>query len=347
MKSTPIFSTLDAACLACGVEPKERGGSNFIAANVEGSRHGRGAGRIKFFRDNSGGYVKNWTDGRDALFFYGYREGTRIPREEWNAKMTELAEARQEEEAARIRLQEGVATMAGEMMAAARPASSPHPYLVRKHVDRIPGAPAYEIDGIAAQKIVNAYPPCADGYRQTLTKFGARLLLVPMTVEGPAPVSLQLIAANGKKTFLLGGRVKGTLWRPEDLPARSDDVKTIGLCEGVATALSVRRLFGVQCLAGISAGNLIEAAKTARACYPSAVIQLYADRDAPTAEMKAKGREEGIGEIRARQAACAVEPSQLFVCPKFTASQIAKYKQLTGGDKPSDFNDLMMIEEAD
>lgn len=334
-QDTPIYSTLDDACRACGVEPREARGVGFVATNVDGSRHGRGAGRIKFFSDNSGGYVKNWTDGRDALFFYGYRQGTRIPREEWLARMAELKQARVEDEKRRRQIQASVSEMAAEILATARPATDLHPYLMRKRVAGIQGAPCYEISGGAAQAIVDRYPPADDGKPQKLDYLGPRLLVIPMTIQAPAPASLQLISACGKKSFLKGGRVKGTVWRPTDLPAQSADVTAIGLAEGVATALSVRSMFGVPCAAGISAGNLIHAARTLRTAYPKAEIQIFADRDAS-----------GTGEAGARAAACAVTQTKLFLCPEFSAVELARYRARTGGNSPSDFNDLMISREA-
>ena len=330
-----IHGSLEAACRAVGVEPHEHcGGSGFIAANVLGARRGRGSGRIRFFPDNSGGYVKNWTDGREALFFYGYKDGERIPPEEWRRRMEVLKRMKQEDEENRARLQATVAQMAGQIIEAAH-SGALHPYLTRKRVALVPGAPLLEVDGITAQKIVNAYPPAEDGYRQKLEGMGARALIVPMTLDTPAPVSFQLITTGGKKTFLKGGRVKGTVWRPGDIPFASDTLEKIGLCEGVATALSIRRMYDIPCVAGISAGNLIDAVRTLRTCYPRAEIHIFADRDANKA-----------GEEGARAAARAVARTRLFLCPEFSAAERAKFKAITGGDKPSDFNDLMIIKEA-
>lgn len=335
-KNTPIFPTLEEACRACGVEPRETRGPGFIATNVEGSRngHGRGAGRIKFFSDNSGGYVMNWTDQREALFFYGYRQGTRIPREVWLARMAELKRAHVEDERRRRELQSTVAKMAAEILTAARPTSL-HPYLVRKHVAHVQGAPGYEISAAEAQSIINRYPPGTDGKRQDIRFLLGRVLVIPLTLRAPAPASLQLISASGDKTFLKGGLTKGAVWRPADLPAQSADVEIVGLAEGVATALSVRSMFGVPCVAGISAGNLLPAALTLRAAYPNAVIQLYADRDANK-----------TGEIGARKAR-KVGRTKFLLCPEFTAAELAQYQARTGGDMPTDFNDLMIAKEVD
>lgn len=238
---------------------------------------------------------------------------------------------REEEEERRSRMQTTVSLMASDILAAAE-ASSQHPYLQRKQVGGVVGVPCLEIDGARAQEIVNAYPPASDdGIRQQLDRLGARLLLVPMTVDTAAPVSLQLISARGKKTFLKGGRVKGAVWRPTGFPVASDTVTEVGLCEGVATALSVGVMYGVPCVAGISAGNLTEAAKTLRTCYPKADILIFADRD-----------KSETGEKEAMKAAKAVTRTRLFVCPEFSAEERKRFRELTGGDNPTDYNDLMI-----
>lgn len=333
-RKIPIFSSLDDACRACDVLPRDGGAMGFTVANVEGGRRGRGSGRIRYFADNAGGYVKNWTDGREALFFYGYRQGQRIPADEYRARMDELRRMLRKEAEERAKLQKTMAELAANILAASRPCSG-HPYLVRKHVAGVLGAPCMEISADEAQSLIWKSPAADDGQAQKVEYLGARLLVVPLTLEDAAPVSLQLINAKGQKTFLKGGRIKGTFWRPTDMPVKSESVETIGLAEGVATALAVRRLFNIPCFAGISAGNLIHAAESLRMAYPRAKINLFADRD----ESKA-------GEDGARAAACAISNSALYICPAFDAAQRAKFKKLTGGNKPTDFNDLMIIKEA-
>lgn len=328
----PTFATLDDACRYCGVEPKDVHGSGFVAASVEGSRRGRGSGRIRIFPDEKGGFVQNWTDGRRAYFFYGYGGMARLPREDWLRLKAERDRQRAEENALMQATRAAVARLAGLILEACHPAAAPHPYLTRKRVSDVLGAPCLELDCLELCRIVRANEvPQPDGIPQRFGRLNGRLLVFPLTVDVPAPVSLQLIDASGSKTFLKGGRKQGAMWRPADVPVVSDEIERIGIAEGVATALSVRQLFGVPCLAGIDSGNLIHAAKTARACYPRAQIMLFADRDVS-----------GVGEAGARAAACAVNRTELYVCPEFSAADRAVFKKLTGGDKPSDFNDLMI-----
>ena len=332
----PTFRTVDEACHYCGVEPKNLHGSGFLSANVEGSRRGRGSGRIRYYPDGQGGFVQNWTDGRKACFFYSYGSAGRLSREDWLRLKAERDQRRAEEDAVVQATQKAVARLASAIVAAAHPSDVPHPYLARKRVERVVGAPWLELDRAELCRVVQANEvPQPDGVGQCFGRLFGRLLVVPLTLDVPAPVSLQLIDANGGKTMLKGGRKQGAMWRPADVPVVSDEIEQIGLAEGVATALSVRQLFGVPCLAGIDCGNLVHAVRTARDCYPRARIMVFADRDAS-----------GVGEAGARAAACAVNRSELYLCPAFTAADRLLFKQLTGGNKPSDFNDLMIIKEG-
>lgn len=155
------------------------------------------------------------------------------------AEARAAAEARAVEERHRK-----VAARAVEIIAACRP--EPHPYLAAKGFGDLPGL-VWE------------------------RELGDCLLVVPMRV-GPTIVNLQLIAADGTKRFLPGGRASGAehvfnLHGPLDV-----------LVEGYATGLSVRTAMlalKVRCrvLVTFSAGNLV---KIARRLRPGLVI---ADND--------------------------------------------------------------------
>ena len=103
-------------------------------------------------------------------------------------------------------------------------------------------------------------------------------LVVPMRVDGNL-VGCQLIDQEGNKKFLYGQRTKGAT-------ATFDNKGRNILCEGYATALSIRRFLKTQkkrytihvCF---SAGNLVEIAKK----YPDCII--VADND-PTGIHMAK-----------------------------------------------------------
>ena len=332
MSKYPVFGSLDAACMAVGVEPNGRHGSGFITANIDGDRRGKGDARIRYFPSGKGGLVWNWKANAGALFLYGYRDGARLPRAEWIALQNELRAVREREARETALRHQSVALLARQMVAAARPSHS-HPYLARKGVAGFYGAPSLEIDRREAQALINAAViPFLGGAKQRLGHLESRLLLIPLTGEGGGVMSLQLIDTKGQKTFLKGGQKKGLLWRPEGLPFQSEGVTQIALAEGIATALSVAHLYGVPCCAGIDCGNLKDAAACLRTAYPAAEILVFADRD-----------DSGAGEAGARAAAQSMARTRLFICPEFTPEEKARFKAKTGGDHPTDYNDLMIV----
>ena len=96
------------------------------------------------------------------------------------------------------------------------------------------------------------------------------LLVIPMRIDGDL-VGCQLIDAEGNKKFLSGQRTKKA-------SAIFDNKGPVILCEGYATALSIRRALKTirsryKIVVCFSAGNLSEMAKT----YPDSV--LVADHD--------------------------------------------------------------------
>ena len=327
---TPIFSNLDDACRCVGVEANSRGGSGFIAANIADDRHGKGDGRIKYFQDGSGGVVLNMKTGGKALFFYNHCEGQKVSRAVFEAQREETRKRRELEARQEAKRHEAVAALAAKIMMAAH-MSHGHPYLKRKHVLGFEGVPSREIDRDQAQALINAAEiPYLDG-RQHLGYCERRLLCIPLTDGEGKLWSVQFIDTRGRKSFLKGGRTKGLTWVPEGFIHNPKRTEAMALCEGVATALSVQRMYRVPCMAGIYAKNLKAAALNLRAAFPRAPIWLCADRDANQ-----------TGEIAAREAACTVPNAQLCICPGFTDGELKKFKEITGGDKPTDYNDLMI-----
>lgn len=335
MANFPIFSTLEDACRALNVIPVNKTRrSGFIPANVGNSRSGRGDGRIRYFPDGSGGSVYNWQTGGYAAFFYDWGKKNHTP-EEWKARLKEAErqlklEAKNQEERNKFVAEK----LARKIVEAAHPSEN-HPYLCRKRVAGFPGAPGIEIDREAAQEIINgAKIPFSEGEPQFLGHLDSRLLLVPLTDESGALWSLQLIDSQGKKAFLKAGRTAGLVWRPEGIQLNSHWKNPIALCEGVATALSVRHLYGVPCVAAISAGNLVKASQMLRRICPMAELWLCADRD-----------ENQTGEREARAAAEGISHSRLFVCPELTYSELEAFYRLTGSRKATDYNDYMIARE--
>lgn len=331
MTDTKIFNSVEAACQCVGIEPRPVRPGAFVRTNVVNDRRGKGDGVIKGHQDGKGGIVQNWKTGKQALFFYDYREGQKVDRAVIEAQREETRKRRQLEAHQTAERQNAVAALAAQIMQASRPSVN-HPYLRCKHVLGFVGAPSREIDRDQVQAMINAAAiPYQDGSRQYLGYCERRLLCVPITDGYGRLWSVQFIDSRKRKSFLKSGRINGLSWFPEDFPRDPERTEPVAICEGVATALSVRRMYRVPCVAGIFAGNLKAAALNLRAAFPRAPIWVCADRDANQ-----------TGEKAARGAACFVPNSRLFVCPEFTAAELANFKKVTGGDKPTDYNDLMI-----
>lgn len=148
------------------------------------------------------------------------------------------------------------------------------------------------------------------------------MLLVPMRDTAGAVQSLQTIAPNGRKLFLAGGRVRGCYYSV-GCPGAA-----LVVCEGVATAHSVRAATDLAVAAAFSANNLAPVAQALRQKFPALPIILAADDDHAT--------EGNPGLTAARAAALAV--GGLVAMPQFPA------------DRPrgaTDFNDLHQQVGAD
>jgi putative DNA primase/helicase len=96
------------------------------------------------------------------------------------------------------------------------------------------------------------------------------MMVIPMR-NGDNLTGIQLISKNGKKTFLTGQKNKGSA-------TVIDNKGKVILCEGVATAMSIRRALKAvktryKIVICFSAGNILEISKR----YPDCVI--VADHD--------------------------------------------------------------------
>lgn len=323
-----MFSTLEQACAAVGIEPRKVSRA-FTQTNTIGrGRHGRGAGRIHLFADGKGGMCFNWQTGQRALFFFDY--GGRMPdRSEMRRLQREARAYRAAYERETEQRQKAVADLALQLLAAASIPADDHAYLKRKHLT--PGGLKCISLARAQSLIDQAAISHEDGHGQVLRANG-RLLVVPLTDAAAEVFSVQLIDESGRKTFLKGGRKKGLIWCPDGLGA--GDVEAVGISEGVATAMSVVRLYGVPCVAAIDAGNLLPAGETVRRRFPGCALTFFADRD-PSRVGEEKAREAALIH-RGRGARCSV------CVPDFTPEMEAAFVRDTG-KAPTDFNDYLTL----
>ncbi|MBS1132518.1 MAG: hypothetical protein H6R16_3520 [Proteobacteria bacterium] len=128
----------------------------------------------------------------------------------------------------------------------AKPADGTHAYLVRK------GVPAYGIKLLRQQ------------------------LVVPLRDVDGTLHSLQFIGADGRKTFLTGGRKRGC-YHAIGRPAAA-----LCICEGYATGATIYQATGNATAVAFDAGNLQPVAKALRQKFPRLTLVIAADNDTET-----------------------------------------------------------------
>lgn len=156
---------------------------------------------------------------------------------------------------------------------------------------------------------------------------GLEALLVPMRNIDGHLVSLQAIFANGNpqlgrdKDYLAGGQRRGSFHMIGNRPIGTS---VIVVTEGYATAATIHQATGYPCVIAFDAGNLLSVARDIRQAYGVATILIAADNDQWT--------DGNPGMHHARQAVSASR--SILAVPKFESL----------ATKPTDFNDLMVLE---
>lgn len=208
-------------------------------------------------KDDSGWYVAY--DGKVPAGAFGdWRQGVETS---WRADIVrELSHIEQMQHAARMRelkaqrerelavMREEAADNASLQWESAPFASDEHPYLVKKGITN----PGLKV--------------ASDGR-----------LMAPM-YHGTELVSLQMIAADGTKRFLKGGKTGGAWWAIGG--ALSSDCKRVYLAEGVATAASIFEATGKPVAIAFSANNMAATAAALREIVgPTCQVVVVADND--------------------------------------------------------------------
>ncbi|MCA9840187.1 MAG: hypothetical protein KC422_24975, partial [Trueperaceae bacterium] len=187
-------------------------------------------------------------------------------------------------------------------------------------------------------------------------KFKGNYIQLPLvTLEGNL-TGYQRLYDNGQKEFI--GQKKGSfvLILPKGLVALPDTTEKLlglldkdyelGLCEGVATGLSICMARPKQIMiCALDAGNLEQVAfqlrkkygyqrqiKKGKETYIAPItVTLWADNDCWTGEGKDRSLAENTGQIKAHKA--ALDNKMRVRSPNFSHRQL-------NGEKPTDFNDL-------
>ncbi|MBP8277422.1 MAG: toprim domain-containing protein [Propionivibrio sp.] len=159
------------------------------------------------------------------------------------ARRTEAKRARDAEHAT---VQAEAARRAARLWRKSRPATNQHPYLARKRVQ------AYGIRVLGPS------------------------LVIPLRDVAGELHSLQFIGADGRKTFLTGGRKRGCYY------AIGRPVDALCIAEGYATAATIHEATGQATACAFDAGNLEPVARALRGKFPRSRITVCADNDAGT-----------------------------------------------------------------
>lgn len=165
-------------------------------------------------------------------------------------------------EAARLDAEDkaAAAAFALDIWENAQPANDNHPYLLRKRI------PSYGL-----RTIPEVHLPNADGEMFTITD----PLIVPV-LAGPSKIaSLQVIAPNGRKSFLVNGRTDGCYAKIGNAKGPS----VVAIAEGYATAASWHRATEHTVVIAFNAGNIPKVARDLRAKLPTARLLVVADND--------------------------------------------------------------------
>lgn len=156
------------------------------------------------------------------------------------------AAAKAARDAEQVAVNAAARVRAAKLLARSRPAGNDHPYLVTKRVS------AFGIRDLRGQLVI----PVRD-------------------VDGELH-SLQFIRADGKKTFLTGGRKRGCYYaigRPRD---------ALCICEGYATGATIFQETGHATAIAFDAGNLRPVAEALRRKFPALTLVIAADNDIDT-----------------------------------------------------------------
>lgn len=266
-----IHDAMLDACRAVGIEPpRKTAPGRWAKSNVTGKSTSNTSGRVLIHDDGKGGIAWNWATGQRQAF---RDTGTNGPAA---APVRRDPERDRAAEAERIEVER----ICGLIVRSCD--QTTHPYLARK------GFP--DELGLVLEDPRKLVPDSPLGRRigAAIPEHDAPLLIVPGRI-GNRVTTVQFIAADGTKKNILGGLMGGAAHRIAT-------GRETWVCEGIATALSVRaalRLLGrsATVLCAFSASNVAKVVSG----IPGAAIA--ADHDKPVEAFGGLG----TGEFYARK----------------------------------------------
>lgn len=267
-----IHDAMREACAAVGIAmPRRVEAGRWSKSPVIGKTASNTSGRVMIFDDQTGGIAYNWATGQQQKFTIRAQGEASTPRPRDMEK-----ERRQEAERAEIE------RICGVIVKGCSPAQ--HPYLARKGFpDELGLVCADPRDFLpnnsTGEMVAHAIPKC-DG----------PMLIVPGRI-GDRLTTVQFITPEGEKVNIVRGLMSGACHRIAT-------GRETWVCEGIATALSVRaalRLLGrsATVVSAFSANNVGKVASGLSGCI------VAADHDKPVDTLGGLG----TGEFYARKSA--------------------------------------------
>jgi len=266
-----LHDAMKDACAAVGIElPRKAIPGRWVRTDTLES-NGKGDGSVIVNHDGETGVAWNHQTAQHKRFRVGQEPGKPAPRRERDLAAERRAEAERAE----------VERIAAAIVGGCQPAA--HPYLARKgfpdEIGLVVDDPRAMMPDTPLGRRLAAAVPEAEG----------PMLIVPGRI-GRTITTVQFITAEGGKKNILGGRMGGAAHRIAT-------GRETWVCEGIATALSVRaalRLLGrsATVLSAFSASNVAKVASS----IPCAIIA--ADNDKPVDAFDGLG----TGEFYARKA---------------------------------------------
>lgn len=251
MDFNQIINLFQTDMLSNGITPPHEiiADSQLHRFHIEGDKHASRNGWYILYPDGfPSGAFGNWKTGVSAKWFIKSTQKMTI--DEKNQYHAKILKARQQRDKLQILSQSVAATKASTLWHNAKEANIHHPYLMKKRVSPL-------------------------NIKQL-----SNLLLVPLIDIQQALHNLQMIAPNGRKRFLTGGRIKGIFSLLGELPTTG----CLYICEGWATGMTIHTLTGSPVVAAMNAGNLKHVASALRTILPPEIgFIIAADNDRFTA----------------------------------------------------------------
>lgn len=302
--------TLFDACVQAGVKYLDIPPDGcFHRSDILDDPHGKGDAALLLRADGSG-IVWNWKNQERCIYFnpQGHQTGLALQTKRMSAMLT------LEEKHRKARY------LSKEVWEKAEDVRNDHPYLLKKHIQA--EGLIKELPSRKLRRLLGYSPSSSKG------NLSGRILIC-LCHDLDLIRSLAFIDESGNKSCLAGGEMKGAFWSTQALPKNRFEKFKIGIAEGVATALSAKKLFDFEVLAAIGSANLVNVAESVSKHYPNAQITILSD--------VGNGMEYALKAAQRVRAKCEM--------PKFTPSMNDEFFKRFN-KKPTDFNDFWILNGA-